>query len=246
MPNIKLIIEYDGRFYYGWQEQTNSIRTAAGQLKIALNKLYNQPIKFYSAARIDAKAHAKCQVINFVIQKNNIHIEKLPIAINSLLPKDIIVKSACYVEDNFHARYSAKAKRYRYVIYNNKIPNVFYRHYAYFYSTALDIEKMNKSIKELIGEHNLSQIIKVPPNKSPVRNIEDIRIEKVCPENIINIDIIANSFLYRMARYILGILLGVGSGKLEPQDIDLLFTAKLKYHMNLPPAHGLYLMEVYY
>ncbi|GAX62778.1 pseudouridine synthase [Candidatus Scalindua japonica] len=176
MNNIKLIIEYDGTNYAGWQQQMNGI-TIHEKLRKAIERVVNEEIDLHGSGRTDAGTHAIGQVANFKT-KSNITIYNLVQAINTYLPKDIVVKSAKKVPDKFHSRYSAKSKIYRYTILNRKNRNAIGRDYCLHYSMHLDAEKMQKASKALIGKHDFSAFKSKSEAISSVRTIIRLEIKK--------------------------------------------------------------------
>ncbi len=244
MQNIKLTLAYEGTNYHGFATQP-TVQTVSDTLKKALKELTSEEVKLICASRTDTKVHAKCQVVNF-FTNSNIPIEAFPKAINSHLPKDIVVYDACKVEDDFHARFSAKYRKYRYSIINSKYPDVFYRNYAYWVSFDLNLENMLKASKFLVGTHDFSAFIsEIKSIKNPVRNVEELSIEK--NGEFIYFNIKANAFLLNMIRTIVGTLVDVGRGRLTPTDVKHILASKDRTKASpVAPPQGLYLMEIGY
>jgi tRNA pseudouridine38-40 synthase len=244
MQNIKLTLSYDGTNYYGFATQPN-VNTISGILKKALKELTGEDIKLICASRTDAKVHAKCQVVNF-FTNSNIPISAFPKAINTHLPKDIVVYDACKVDNSFHARFSAKYRKYRYLILNSIYPDVFYRNYTYWVRWKLNLEDTLKASKFLIGEHDFSAFAsEIKAIKNPVRNVEEINIKK--EDKFIYFDIKANAFLPNMVRSIVGTLIDVGRGKLTPKDVKHILDSKDRTKAGIVvPPQGLCLMEIGY
>jgi tRNA pseudouridine38-40 synthase len=244
MKNIKLCIRYDGTNYYGWQRQPDKI-TVGGILEDKLQELIKQPVKIISASRTDAGAHAYGQVVNF---KANISwdVKVLPKAINARLPQDIVVYDACYVPMNFHARFSAKWRRYQYLILNSEFPSPFYRNYTYFYPHPLDISRMISATKFLLGKHDFTAFaIEADTIQNPIRTVKLLLVEK--RDKFISIDIIADAFLYGMIRSIVGLLIDIGCGRREIDDVKYIIQSKDRSKGSwVAPACGLYLVEVGY
>jgi tRNA pseudouridine38-40 synthase len=254
--NIKLCLQYDGTNYYGWQKQSNRV-TVAGILEQAIQKAVGKEVMVIAASRIDAGAHAYGQVVNF--QTDVIwDISTFPKAINRNLPRDIVVYDACQMPVDFHARFSAKWRRYQYLILNSQFPSPFYRNYACFFHHKLDIDSMREGTAFLIGKHDFASFCTESKNiENTVRTISLLSIEKketlyrgesfFDRSEFISIDIIANAFLYGMIRSIVGILIDVGRGRKLPEDVQMVLEAKnRKIGPMVRPAHGLYLMEVGY
>ena len=176
MNNIKLVIEYDGTNYVGWQQQKNGI-TIHGKLREAIERVVLEEIMLHGSGRTDAGTHAVGQVANFHTE-SNIPAYKLVQAINTYLPKDIVVRSAKKVPEKFHSRYSAKSKTYCYTIFNSRIRNAIRRNYCLHYSVPLDVEKMQKASKVLMGKHDFSAFKSKSDVLSSVRTIMKLEIKK--------------------------------------------------------------------
>lgn len=242
--NIKIIIEYDGTNYHGWQRQKNAI-TIQQVLEEAIGSVTGEKISLIGSGRTDAGVHAIAQVANF-FTNTTIPIDRLPYAINSKLPRDITVNHASIVPPDFHARKSAIAKIYNYRIYNANFPSPLYRHYTYFYSRPLDVNAMKKAAKFFIGEHDFSAFRTTGSSiKTTVRRIEHLEILQ--DDKLINIRICANGFLYNMARIIAGTLLEVGAHKKKPEEVPEILRSKdrNKAGKTLAPQ-GLCLLKVIY
>ena len=152
MRNIKLTIEYDGKEWGGWQKQPNK-PNIQGTIENALKEITKEEVELSASGRTDAGVHAICQVANFKTN-SNIPIEKLAIAINSIIKRSIIIKKAEEVDENFHARYCCKKKTYMYIINNSSVGTALYRNLEYHIPQKLDVEKMKKGIKYFEGEHD--------------------------------------------------------------------------------------------
>lgn len=208
MNNIKLVIEYDGTDYAGWQQQKKQ-KTVLGTLKQAIEKAVNEKVKLHGAGRTDSGVHAIGQVADFKT-KSTVPTSKLAHAINYFLPEDIVVKSARKVPDSFHSRYSAKSKTYRYTILNNTTDSVLNRNFHYRIIMNLDIEKMKKAANALIGKHDFSTFKSKSSVINNVRTIKKLEIREKGKYLYITVE--ANGFLYKMVRSIVGTLLDVGKG----------------------------------
>lgn len=249
MINYKLTIEYEGTNYHGWQRQKNKI-TVQETIEKNLKRIFNEKIDIVGQGRIDAGAHALCQVANFKVEKDFNPLD-LKRALNSLLFPDIRIKDVEFVDDEFHARYSAKARYYRYIIYNNE-SSVWLRKFAYFYHYKLNIKKMREGAKYLIGRYDFSPFQSSgSPVKNPIRTIKLIEIEKedlsfLTKETVIRFDIKANAFLYKMVRNIVVTLLEIGRGKIQPAEIREILNRRKNKKGRTVPAHGLHLVDVEY
>lgn len=245
MRNIKLIIEYDGKSFNGWQKQPNKLNIQ-GEIEKAIGELTGEEVELIASGRTDAGVHSLGQTANFKTENETIPTEKFPIAINSKLKKSIVIKSAEEVEDRFHSRYSVKSKRYRYVINNSDMGTAIYRDLEYHFPIKLDVDKMNKAAKYFEGEHDFAGFkASGTSSKSSVRKIYKAEVYK--DGDRINIELTGNGFLYNMVRIISGTLLDVGMDKIKVEDVPEIIESKdRKKAGRTLPAHGLYLVEVSY
>ena len=244
MRNIKIIIEYDGKDWSGWQKQPNKLNIQ-GEIERAIEEITGEKVQLIASGRTDAGVHALAQVANFKIEKD-IPVEKIPYALNSKLKKSIRIKSAEEVDEKFHSRYTCKRKTYKYIINNSLQGTAIYRNLQYHFPEKLDEEKMNKGIKYLIGEHDFKSFkASGTSSKSSVRIIYDANVKR--EGEIVTIELTGNGFLYNMVRIIAGTLVDVGIGKIKPEDVKTILEAKdrLKAGKTLPPT-GLYLVDVKY
>ncbi|MDI3533667.1 MAG: tRNA pseudouridine38-40 synthase [Thermosediminibacterales bacterium] len=245
VQNIKLVLEYDGTNYHGWQRQKNAL-TIQEVLESALETLTGQHLKVIAAGRTDAGVHARQQTVNFKIEDNKIPVERFHLALNSILPPDIVVKDVSVEDNNFHARYSCKGKTYCYRILNSRTPSALMRNYVYHISKPLDIQSMKEAAKHLVGTHDFSAFrASGSSTKTSVRTITKLDIIK--NGKIIEIWIEGTGFLYNMVRIIAGSLVDVGEGKLPPERIVDILESKnrLLAGKTLPPQ-GLCLEKVIY
>ncbi len=241
--NIKLVIEYDGTNYVGWQQQKNGI-TIHGKLSKAIERVVNEEVTLQGSGRTDAGTHAVGQVANFKT-KSNIPIYNLVQAINSYLPKDIVVRAAKRVPEKFHSRYSAKSKIYCYTILNSNIRDAIGRNYCLHYSTPLDIEKMQKASKVLVGRHDFSAFKSKSEVLSSVRTIMKLEIKKKGKFLMFTVE--ADGFLYKMVRSIVGTLLEVGKGKMTIAEFKKIVKSGARAKAgNTVAANGLCLLKVKY
>ena len=245
MRNIKLVIEYDGKEFNGWQKQPNKLNIQ-GTIEKAIETITKEKVEVIASGRTDAGVHALGQVANFKTN-SNIPIDKFAIAINSNLKKSIIIKSAEEVDERFHSRLSCKKKTYRYIINNSKYGTAIYRNLETCIKEKLDIEKMKEAIKYFEGEHDFKAFkASGTSSKSSVRTI--YKAEVIEKENDrIYIELTGNGFLYNMVRIIVGTLVEVGIGKIKPEDIKKIIESKDRKNAGktLPPQ-GLYLLKVDY
>ena len=243
MRNLKITIQYNGKDYCGWQRQPNSLGIQ-GNIENAIYEITKEKVKLIGSGRTDAGVHAFGQVANFLIN-SNIPASKLPLAINSKLPKDISVIDCVEVDDNFHSRYSAIGKTYRYLIYHSQYRSPIYKDISYQVKYDLDIEKMKKEAKFLLGEHDFCGFMSSGSSVlDTVRTISDISIKT--EEDLIIIEITGNGFLYNMVRIIVGTLVDIGRGKIDESLEDIISSKDRKRAGHTAPAHGLFLKKVYY
>lgn len=242
--NVKILLEYDGTNYNGWQRQKNA-RSIQEVLEEAISAITGEKIRVTGAGRTDAGVHAAGQVANFKTN-TRIPVEKLPYAINSRLPVDIVVKEARMVSEEFHARLSAKAKVYSYTIYNAPFPSPLLRNYTYFFPLPLDMGAMKEAASQFVGLHDFSAFrASGSPVKSSVRQINRLEINRC--QDLIKIEIEANGFLYNMVRIIAGTLLDAGLHKINPGEVASIIRSgdRDRAGKTLPPQ-GLCLLKVVY
>jgi len=245
MRNIKIVIEYDGTKYKGWQRLGDSDNTIQHKIETVLSKMAGENIEITASGRTDAGVHATNQVANFRTEAT-MPTHKMRSYCYEYLPEDIVVKTVEEVDMNFHARYNAKVKKYVYNICNNKAHNVFDRKYEYHIPQPLNIEKMRKASEYLIGEHDFQSFTTLKTKKkSTVRNIYTINI--VNEDGNIEISIQGNGFMKNMVRLIVGTLIEVGLGERPADGInDILDKKERKFSGHIAPAKGLFLDEVDY
>lgn len=244
MRNIKLIIEYDGKKFGGWQKQPTKLNIQ-GEIEQAIKEITGEEVELNASGRTDSGVHSLGQVANFKTN-SNIETEKIPFAINSKLKKSIVIKSAEEVDENFHARYNCKGKKYRYIINNSVQGTAIYRDLEYHIPQKLDINKMREAIKFFEGEHDFKGFrASGTSNKNSIRTIYSAEIKQE-NEKIV-IELTGNGFMYNMVRIISGTLVDVGLGKIKPENIPEIINSKDRNKAGKTlPAHGLYLVEVYY
>lgn len=242
--NIKLIVEYDGTSYHGWQSQTNA-RAVQDELNKVLRKLTGEEVTVIGASRTDQGVHALGQVCNFRTG-SKIPPDKFSYAINSLLPEDIVVKESEEVDEEFHSRFSAKGKKYRYLIYNSRQPSALLRHRACHIPAPLDFETMKRASGYFLGTHDFAAFRATGGSaRTSVRTISQSGLTS--EGNIITFEVAGNGFLYNMVRIMAGTLVYIGMGKLHAEDLpDIIESRDRDRAGKTAPAHGLYLVEVYY
>lgn len=241
---VKLTIAYDGTNYNGWQLQKNP-NTIQGKIEKAIQKVYGQKCRLYSASRTDAGVHAKGQAAHFVTSIK-IPSDKIPKAINSYLPPDIVIKKAVYEKNSFNARFDAVSKMYRYFIFNSHARDPFKERYAWRVTYKLDFQAMKKEARLLKGRHNFKSLqAKDKKERNSVRTIKNVTLAK--KGSMIKIDIEADGFLYNMARNIAGTLVDIGRGYLPSGSMAKILKAKKREAAgSTAPGKGLTLIEVKY
>ena len=241
---IALGIEYDGNRYHGWQRQPN-LATVQQTVETALSRIANQPIEINASGRTDTGVHATAQVIHFDTEVKR-SLKSWVYGTNSYLPKDISVHWARFVDQDFHARFSAQARRYVYVIYNNPIrPSLLHGYVSWNYN-VLDHKKMSHAAELLVGEHDFSSFRAIDcQSKSPVREIHHFRVAR--QGDLVILDVAANAFLHHMIRNMAGVLMRVGAGKREIEWVQEVLAAKNRSAgCETAPPYGLYLAQVCY
>ncbi|HMQ03204.1 MAG TPA: tRNA pseudouridine(38-40) synthase TruA [Pyrinomonadaceae bacterium] len=248
--NFKLLIQYDGTDFHGWQVQENA-RTIQGELERVIGALEGSPVKVAGSGRTDAGVHAEGQVANVKLNRSWTE-EKLRNAINGNLWRDIRIVNAEKSDDNFHARFSAKGKTYVYRIVNAPVMSPFWRRYALHETRPLDVARMSMAARLLLGEHDwtaYSSALSESENK--VRNVTEAEVNSVWDgracTNVIEFKIRANGFLRYMVRSIAGTLLEVGRGERESDTIQAALANRDRYLAGqTAPACGLTLVKVDY
>lgn len=245
MRNIKLILEYDGKRYLGWQRLGDSDKTIQGKIENVLHQMTGEKIEIIGSGRTDAGAHARGQVANFKTA-TTMPTEDILAYLNQYLPQDIVVKSVEEVPERFHARYLATGKKYSYYIWNNPVPNAFERNVSYHVPQKLSIERMEAAASLLIGEHDFLGFSSLKKSKkSTVRTIQAINIEK--NGAIVSFTFVGDGFLYNMIRIMMGTLMEIGTGERAVESIEQVFASKNRQDAGITvPAQGLFLDEVYY
>ncbi len=244
MQNLKLILEYDGTAYHGWQVQPGW-PTIQGVLEETAKRISGEEVRITGAGRTDAGVHALGQVANFRTRKE-VTPDRWQRAFNGLLPPDIVVRCVEIAPEEFEARRSAKGKTYRYAILNAPHPSALDRHWLLHISEPLDVAQMADAAATLVGEHDFSAF-RAADGDAPhsVRQIYEARF--VTEENRLHFVVRGNGFLKHMIRIVVGTLLDVGRGKLGPDRFrDILHSRDRQQAGKTAPSHGLCLMQVDY
>ncbi len=263
MRNVRLTLAYDGTDYVGWQVQPNglSVQTVVER---AIRELTGESVQLLAAGRTDSGVHALGQVANFRTG-SAIPGEKMQLGLQSFLPDDVVVRDVADVPEDFHATYSAKKKRYRYIIHNSRVANPFVRRYAWQFRGDLDSPAMHAAAQTLLGTHDFRCFESHFPNKATsVRTVLEATVGRYShwpvwsqPDSLerplepdgefIWFDIVADGFLYNMVRAIVGTLIQVGRRRWTAEDVSRIVAGQDRSQAGeTAPAHGLYLVHVDY
>ena len=244
MRNIALSLQYKGSLYHGWQTQENAV-TVQQILETAIQKVCKESVTLHGCGRTDAGVHALNYVCNFNSQ-TKIPDEKIPFALNCVLPDDIRIMKAKTVDNDFHARFSVKKKRYIYKVLNSQHSDVFMKDLAWHYRRNIDMEKVKKACEAFLGEHDFSAFCAAgAQTNTHTRTIYSLDAQK--NDNIITIDICGNGFLYNMVRIIAGTLAYVGDGRIDADDVSKIIESRDRRLAGITaPAYGLYMADVEY
>ncbi|OGT64361.1 MAG: tRNA pseudouridine(38-40) synthase TruA [Gammaproteobacteria bacterium RIFCSPHIGHO2_12_FULL_45_9] len=244
MQRFALGIQYDGTLYHGWQMQ-ESVQNIQGVLEAALSYVANHPVKITCAGRTDAGVHASGQVVHFDTYATR-RLDAWVLGTNSQLPSDIRVVWSKPVDDTFHARYSAKSRRYHYWIHNARVKPALMRQGMGWCYRPLDAMAMHRAAQCLVGEHDFSSFQGAGcQSRHPTRTVLDIAVARSGP--LVRVNVSANAFLLHMVRNIVGALMAVGIGAESEVWMAALLAARdrTKGRMTVAP-HGLYLVNVVY
>lgn len=242
---VALVIQYLGTHFHGWQRQLNG-RTVQEEIETVLSGIQERSVTITGAGRTDTGVHAAAQVAHFDA-RGSIPPEKWATILNSQLPKDIVIRASAPVQPDWHARFSAIWRRYRYTIYTDALPNLFVQPFTWhYYYAPLDEFLIQTALNPLIGHHHLAAFHRSNSGRS--HSWVDVQVVECYRSGpFIHIEIQANGFLYGMVRLLVGLLVQVGRGMLRPEDFTDLWSNqrrdKVKY---AAPAKGLCLLRVGY
>lgn len=245
MRNLKIILEYDGAAYCGWQRQLNGI-SIQQVLEEAVESILHEKVSIIASGRTDAGVHALNQVASFKAQ-SALPVHKIFLGVNSVLPDDIVVRSVEEAPPDFNALKNAKSKIYLYRIRNQRLRPALGRQYDWFVRYPLDVERMREAASYLTGKHDFSSFCATGCDiKDRVRTIA--RIDLDAGENHrLDITVESGGFLRHMVRNIVGTLVDVGRGKLKPEYMpEIIESRDRKKAGTAAPACGLFLKEVKY
>ena len=244
MRNIALRLRYIGTRYHGWQEQNRDV-TVSGVLQEAIRKVFGHPVKVVGCGRTDAGVHAERYCANFFTD-SSIPAERIPYALNTVLPPDIAVMAAVDAPGDFNAILSCEKKEYTYIIHNTRLRDPFWVDRAYFYPSPLDVEKMRRAAGHFVGTHDFRGVRSVgTETKTTVRTVYWYEVER--QGDMFFLRVCADGFLYNMARAMAGTLIYVSEGKIDAGEIPaLLEKGDRRAFGPTVPACGLYMTRVWY
>ena len=244
MRTILLILEYDGTAYAGWQVQPNGL-TVQEVVEKALAEILNHSVRIHSSGRTDAGVHARGMAAHFQTEAN-MPLRAFREGLNSLLPQDIAVRGVREVPADFHARFSARGKWYRYTIYQNEVRSPLAARYAWYLRDSLDLDLMRAAAESLVGEHDFS-VFRSSGCVAKTTIREMFSIDITSDGEFIYIDVKGSGFLKNMVRMIVGTLIDVGKKRRSVEDVALLVAGTDEMVCSqTAPAHGLCLQEVWY
>ena len=244
MRNIALKLMYDGTAYHGWQVQRRD-RTVAETLEHALSHIVGHPVKLTGAGRTDAGVHAEVYIANFHTS-STIPCDRLPLAVNSRLPGDIVVMKATEVDPAFNAIGSCLKKEYSYRIYNSRIRNAFLVNRVWFYPKHLDERVMQRAASFFVGTHDFAAVRSVgTETKTTVRTVHYFTVTRT--DQLIECRVCADGFLYNMARAMVGSCVYAAEGKFAPENIPGILAGKNRTDAGpTAPPQGLYMTNLWY
>ena len=244
MRNIVLFVTYVGTAYHGWQVQKRDI-TIGQTMEEAAASIVGHPVKMTGCGRTDAGVHARRYVANFRTT-STIPCDRLPYAMNTHLPEDIVVTGAMEVHEDFNAIGSCVRKEYTYLIYNSRIRDPFYVDRAWFYPRHLDETVMQRAAQQFVGTHDFAAVRSVGTEvKSTVRTCHYFEVER--KGDLIELKVCCNGFLYNMARAMVGTVVYAAEGKIDPEEIGALLESgnRTAAGPTVPPG-GLYMTQLWY
>ena len=246
MRNLLVTIRYDGRGYHGWQVQDNADSVQA-RFQEALFRVIGSRPDIKGCSRTDAGVHANMYCVSFRTE-HTIPADRLPYAMNRFLPDSIAVTGAAEVPEDFHARYSCRGKEYIYKILNAPFRDPFLSGYALHYWHSLDEELMDRAARNFLGTHDFTSFCTVDPHRKKGDFHRTVRNFSVTRQgDMVTLTIEADGFLYNMVRIITGTLLYVAQGRLAPDDIPVIISARDRSAAGpTAPPEGLYLNRVFY
>lgn len=245
---VRLTVAYDGRPYHGFADNPG-VRTVAGTLAKALERVLGHPVKLSCAGRTDAGVHGWGQVVSFDARAEGLDLERVQRSVNKQCGPTIVVRDAAIAPEGFDARHSARARRYRYTVLNRPVADPFLAPTAWWVPEPLDIRVLRLACDPLIGEHDFTSFCRVPkgvPSYTMVRTVLDAHWDDL-GDGVLRFSISATSFCQQMVRAVVGLLVDIGRGKRTPADVLTVIRAHDRAAASpIAPAHGLCLWEVVY
>ena len=244
MRNIALKLMYNGTAYHGWQVQ-KTVSSVCETMEKGLSKVCGGNVKLVGCGRTDAGVHAEQYIANFHTE-SRIPVERLPFAINTHTPEDIVVREALEVADDFNAILSCQKKEYTYRIYNSRLGNAFYVDRAWFYPKHLDESVMQRAASQFVGTHDFRAVRSVgTETRTTVRTVHYFQVER--KGELIECRVCADGFLYNMVRAMVGTVVYAAEGKLAPEDIPAILDSgnRTLAGPTVPPG-GLYMTRLWY
>jgi tRNA pseudouridine38-40 synthase len=244
MRTVLLRIAYDGTAYVGWQTQSGGLAVQE-VVESALARILGQPVRIHSSGRTDAGVHAEGMAANFRTE-SKLPLQAFREGVNRFLPDDVVIRAASEMPDDFHARFSARGKWYRYTIYQHAVRSPLAARTSWHLRSSLDLELMRKAAGSLVGEHDF-KVFRTSGcvAKTSVREI--YQVEVLADREFVHIDFRGAGFLRNMVRLLVGTLVEIGLGKRPPGDIEKLLQGDQGLVCGpTAPAHGLCLRDVWY
>jgi len=244
VPNVKLLLHYDGTEFYGWQIQAGA-RTVQGVLTEVLSRLEHRPVTVHGAGRTDRGVHAQGQVANVFLMRE-MSEDQWRRALNANLPQDVRVMAVEWAPPDFHARYSAVSKTYRYTLCLGPVLSPFLSRYVHHFPFPLDLTAMQRALERIVGEHDFASFgTRERPGKTTVRRVYDARLWQ--ENDLLHLEITANGFLRYMVRTLMGTLCEIGRGRWRVEDMERILRARDRRLAGPTfPAKGLTLLRVHY
>lgn len=240
---VKLLIEFDGTSFCGWQIQPTD-RTVQEELQKALSSLLGEAVEVAGSSRTDSGVHAREYPVSFETT-TRIPAGNIASALNRFLPEDIRALSSMEMRDTFHARYDSRGKTYTYRILNRRRPTALFRNYAYHVKEELNVESMEKAARIFVGSHDFQGFRSMGSAEgNTVKTVTEVDLRK--EDDFLIISITASGFLYNMARIMVGTLIDIGRSKISEDEVWGILKDGTRGKSMVVPARGLYLERVYY
>jgi tRNA pseudouridine38-40 synthase len=240
-----MILEYDGTGYHGWQYQSDRI-SIQQVLEESIGTITQEIVRVIGSGRTDAGVHAMNQVANFMTN-SKIKERNLLKGINSILPRDIVIKDLTEADEGFHARYNVKSKVYLYQIFNGSEGSALYRNFAWLVKRTINVDRMREAATHFMGTHDYSSFCAA--NCGISNHVRTIKMVEIMQDHrgMLKVYVEADGFLKYMVRNMVGTLVEIGKGRLRPEELGAIIAAKDRKQAGITaPSHGLFLKEVRY